>query len=111
MIDCLKASELITAYVDGELCDTEVEALYAHLDACPDCRKKLDFEREAKEIVKLQHTPAESPKKVRRRIVEAIEDMSELGCEPSLRALSAAGRRWRKHAGQSQLAAVGQTNF
>ena len=111
MIDCTKASELITAYVDGELCDTEVEALCAPLDACPECREKLDFERDAKEIVKLQHAPAESPEKVRSRIVEAIEDMSELGCESPLRALSAAGRRWRKHAGQSQLAAVGQTSF
>jgi len=77
VIDCGEASELITAYVDGELQQDDEERLCDHLDQCPECREKLDFERDAKEIVKLQHAPRPSPTKVRKRIVDGVMRASE----------------------------------
>jgi len=76
VIDCEEASELITAYVDGELHQDDAELLCDHLDQCPACREKLDFEREAKEIVKLHHMPKPGPERVRKRIVDDITNAS-----------------------------------
>ena len=41
MEDCRYYEELIGAELDGELTDSEAEALHAHLETCETCRIKL----------------------------------------------------------------------
>ncbi|NQT21495.1 MAG: zf-HC2 domain-containing protein [Planctomycetes bacterium] len=77
MIDCNQASELISAYVDDELDDDEEALLAEHLYLCPDCREMLDYERDAKEIVRRRHVQVRSPANVRSAIVDGIARASD----------------------------------
>ncbi len=72
MIDCDQVSELISGYVDGELDEDDAALVAEHLDLCPECREMLDYERDAKEIVKSRHVQNESSAEVRRVIIDGI---------------------------------------
>jgi anti-sigma factor RsiW len=48
MSDCNEISELITAYVDGELADARRGGVERHVAACPPCRSRLVSERSAR---------------------------------------------------------------
>lgn len=77
MIDCDQVSELISAYVDGELDEDEAALVAEHLAHCPHCPEMLDYERDAKEIVKRRHVQNESPAEVRRVIIDGIAHSSD----------------------------------
>lgn len=46
MADCSKYLDMISASLDGELCETDNAALHAHMDGCPDCKRVYNAFRE-----------------------------------------------------------------
>jgi anti-sigma factor RsiW len=46
-LTCDQASELLTAYLDGELADAERAAVEAHLSGCPACQSRVEALRSA----------------------------------------------------------------
>lgn len=52
MMDCPEVRELISAYIDGEVSESEKSNIERHLENCPGCR--LDYEQ-TREIVKALH--------------------------------------------------------
>jgi anti-sigma factor RsiW len=44
--------DLLSAYVDGELTQRELEGVRVHLDECPECRRELQLIREARTLVR-----------------------------------------------------------
>jgi len=48
--DCEKVLELLSAYIDGELSESDAEFVRAHLEICPDCKKVYDELKETENI-------------------------------------------------------------
>jgi len=66
-MDCREREQLV-AYLDGELDDARAQSLYAHLQDCPDCRKRLDILRRsyaALESIEPVEVPGDFAKRVR----------------------------------------------
>ena len=42
-MDCKKAKNLMSAYVDGMLENAEKSAFEAHIHTCKDCKRELDL--------------------------------------------------------------------
>ncbi|HUS57539.1 MAG TPA: zf-HC2 domain-containing protein [Planctomycetota bacterium] len=76
MIDCKKASQYITACVDGQLEQHLHELLDAHVAGCPDCEATLFAERRLKEMVQLHHKLTPAPDKLQQAIMRAIENVA-----------------------------------
>lgn len=66
-MDCREREQLV-AYLDGELDDADAKALHAHLQDCPDCRKRLDTLRRsyaALEAIEAAEVPADFARRVK----------------------------------------------
>ncbi len=73
-MDC-KEREQLVAYLDGELDDAAGKALHAHLQDCPDCRKRLDILRRsyaALEAIEEVEVPADFANCVRARTTRRL---------------------------------------
>jgi anti-sigma factor RsiW len=66
---CNEAQELITAWVDGELRDSERSSLETHLVECDGCRHSLEEERALKQTISSYRERIHAPAGLRRRIV------------------------------------------
>ncbi|MCI0589329.1 MAG: zf-HC2 domain-containing protein [Planctomycetes bacterium] len=73
-MSCEEVRALLGDWVDGELEEDARRALEAHAASCPDCARRLQFERRLKELVarrgRLPEPPAYLAERVRRRIAE-----------------------------------------
>lgn len=71
-MSCEEVRALLADWVDGELEEARRRAVEAHAATCPDCARRLQFERRLKELVarrgRLPEPPAYLAEKVRRRI-------------------------------------------
>lgn len=71
-ITCLKASEYISASVDGELDDDLSGKLEAHLIGCGRCRFELAFDRGTKTLLRSRIGSTPAPPHLRERILSDI---------------------------------------
>ncbi|MEW5807620.1 MAG: zf-HC2 domain-containing protein [Acidobacteriota bacterium] len=61
-MDCVKAEDQLSAYIDGELSDRERMELESHLQTCKNCRKELEEHMKIKKIsssIKFAEPPKE----------------------------------------------------
>jgi anti-sigma factor (TIGR02949 family) len=83
-MDCRTATNLLQAYLDGELDRDEARALEAHVDACADCRAeqdRLDALRRALRDGSLRHA---APAALRARIAASAQVLcDEAGTTPT----------------------------
>lgn len=70
MQDCSKYDELLSAYLDGEVSETEKAEIEAHLESCADCRKYLSLLRTMRDD--LQQELPEAPEMLRRGVMYKI---------------------------------------
>lgn len=68
-MNCDKAPELITAFVDNELDDAERQDLEAHLRECAGCRRALEDERDLKREIREFGASLRAPAELRERII------------------------------------------
>lgn len=66
-IDCERALRKIEIYVDGELEPAEAEMLTAHLDDCPPCGDRAEFQRRLKALLAAK-CASETPVSLRVRL-------------------------------------------
>jgi anti-sigma factor RsiW len=52
MPDCSRIDALVTPFVDGELPQSEQQAIAGHIAACPPCRAKVAAERSVRALIK-----------------------------------------------------------
>lgn len=52
MSDCNKISELLSAYIDGEVTEKEKSLVENHISECTSCKQKLDMMQKTKDILK-----------------------------------------------------------
>lgn len=71
MITCREAIEQLWAYIDGELEDTDSQAVAEHLEACRGCYPHYDFQRVFREFLR-QHSKKPVPPDLRRRVFVAL---------------------------------------
>lgn len=78
MITCREAIEQLWAYIDGELEDTDANAVAEHLDACQGCYPHYDFQRVFRQFLR-QHAKMPVPPGLRRKVFLALleEDQRE----------------------------------
>jgi hypothetical protein len=57
-MNCHKAGDLLSAYIDGELAGRHTQALETHLTACAGCREELETLRSAIALLEAPMTPA-----------------------------------------------------
>ena len=50
--DCQALLRRIYEFLDDEVGEAECASLQAHLDACPECFRHVEFERAVKEVVR-----------------------------------------------------------
>jgi anti-sigma factor RsiW len=56
-MNCQKAGDLLSAYIDGELAGRQVQAVETHLTACAGCREELETLRSALLLLEAPKTP------------------------------------------------------
>lgn len=59
--DCQDALERLEAFLDGELPETDVDDLRAHLTACYPCTDRVSFEEQLRTIVRRDCVDAAPP--------------------------------------------------
>lgn len=72
-IQCADTESLVQTYLDGELADTDADALQAHLDGCLECNQIAT--EEARFLARLRErlTPPGAPEHLRGRIMDALD--------------------------------------
>jgi hypothetical protein len=85
-MDCNSISELLAAYLDGEVTPKEREQIRLHLSACPQCRRELEalaavqkgVSHALKEMAEQATPPAESWERIKQRagIKDRIEQLT-----------------------------------
>ncbi len=92
---CREVSELLSAYLDGELDRDSHGLVEAHLDTCGHCRAALEELRQVKSA--LQSLPVvEPPPELHSRIMEAVSQAPALRPGPAEETPSQKGRfRWK----------------
>lgn len=93
-MDCKSISELLAAYLDGELMSKEREQIEAHLSACPRCRRELEalataqkgLRQALKEMAAQATPPAESWDRIKQRagIKNRVEQPAPKRLSPAL---------------------------
>ena len=90
-MDCPTCEAMVDAYVDGELTATESADFERALEACPDCRRRLEAARAMSGL--LRDLPAEpAPDLLRARVERELRTHRRRG-RASAPALEA---RWRR---------------
>lgn len=69
MTDCEQALREIEAYLDGELASDSIVQLEVHLEDCPPCSGRADFQRRLKVLIAGKCAgPSQVPASLRARI-------------------------------------------
>ena len=93
-MDCPTCEAMVDAYVDGELSASESAAFERALEACPECRRRLEAARTMSGL--LRELPAEpAPDLLRARIERELRTIAGRRASAS-RASACAGARWRR---------------
>lgn len=71
--DCQDALDRLEAYLDGELPETDIDDLRAHLTACYPCTDRVSFEEQLRTIVRRDCVDA-APPTLLARIEERLAD-------------------------------------
>lgn len=72
-MDCRRAQDMLHAWLDDELTETEREELSAHLDGCPECAKRLAEYRHLDALLGQLKAQTKVPAGLFGRIMEAVE--------------------------------------
>jgi anti-sigma factor (TIGR02949 family) len=89
-MDCPTCETMVDAYVDGELTTSESAAFERALEACPECRRRLEAARAMSSL--LRELPAEpAPDLLRARIERELRTIAGAS---RVRFPGAAGMRW-----------------
>jgi mycothiol system anti-sigma-R factor len=76
-MECKKAEELITMYIDGEL-DPETETtLTRHLDVCPACHREFETERQVKDLVSERMRRISAPDDLKAHIRTSLKTVQD----------------------------------
>ena len=74
-MDCDGAMYRVYEYLDGELTVERRIAIKQHLDFCPPCDERFEFESELRVVI-AQKCQDQVPDHVRQRVLDAIEKLS-----------------------------------
>lgn len=77
---CPEAKEHLEAYIDGELGETEIATISAHLADCYPCGDRAEFERHLRVVIRenaAEVAPAGLVERVRERCREVSEHRAE----------------------------------
>lgn len=81
-VDCSDAVHTLYHFLDGELTPDRLAHIQQHLEACPPCLEKFDFEAELRMMI-ARKCRDEVPDSLRIRIVESIRrESGGLGSRP-----------------------------
>lgn len=69
IMNCNKATVLMSAAIDGELTAKETEELSDHLDICPECRSEFQDAKNTKIIIRERIVRVKAPKTLVETIV------------------------------------------
>ncbi|MDQ1402262.1 MAG: hypothetical protein QOG03_578 [Actinomycetota bacterium] len=70
-IDCSDAVHTLYHFLDGELTPDRLAHIQSHLEACPPCLEKFDFEAELRMVI-ARKCQEQVPESLRIRITESI---------------------------------------
>jgi mycothiol system anti-sigma-R factor len=74
--DCVEAAKVLYEYLDGELTIERRTLIARHLDECPPCLDRFDFESELRVVI--AHKCREQvPDELRQRVLKALEQLAE----------------------------------
>ena len=73
--ECVEAVKALYEYLDGELTVERRIAIKQHLDFCPPCDERFEFESELRVVI-AQKCRDQVPDHVRQRVLDAIEKLS-----------------------------------
>ena len=80
-MDCKKAKNLMSAYVDGMLENAEKSAFEAHIHTCKDCKRELDLLKNT--LILLADAKYSAPEnftyEVREKLKSAVRKIFRLG--------------------------------
>ena len=93
-MDCPTCEAMVDAYVDGELTASESAEFERALEACPDCRRRLEAARTMSGL--LRELPAEpAPDLLRARVERELRTIAGAS-RARLPGAACAGARWRR---------------
>lgn len=70
--DCCAALAKVYAFLDGELDETEADAIRHHLDACEPCLDHYDVEQALRSLVRRCCSGQHAPESLRLRVITQI---------------------------------------
>ncbi len=71
---CQELEPLLTAYVDGELVETEIEKVKGHLQNCQLCREQIDLQNSMRKLLQEHYRTENAPAHVRARIRRMLSE-------------------------------------
>jgi anti-sigma factor (TIGR02949 family) len=75
--DCGAALHQLYVFLDGELTPERRTAIRGHLDRCACCLEAFDFEAELRVVVSICCRGDEVPERLRMRVVEALQALTD----------------------------------
>jgi mycothiol system anti-sigma-R factor len=72
MMNCAEAQRFIHAYLDGEFDEREWSAIRAHLDVCPGCKRRAEFEERFRQVLKSSLPQDKAPELLRARVTRRL---------------------------------------
>lgn len=83
-MECLELRQILLLYVDNELSPAQARAIRRHLDLCPPCRRRAEYEERFQAMLRENLAPHPAPPGLRERICESLADrgLSRGGEEP-----------------------------
>ncbi|MEP6918938.1 MAG: zf-HC2 domain-containing protein, partial [Acidobacteriota bacterium] len=94
MSKCQEIDPLFAPYVDGEAASHERAELESHMDRCPPCRKRLDAERAAHDVLGARGPHLRACASERLRATCTAYANQKAGGAASARAATGIARRW-----------------
>lgn len=73
-MNCIEVQKFIHAYLDGEFDEREWVAIRAHLEGCPSCRRRAQFEERFRQVLKSSLQPIQAPARLRAAALRALQE-------------------------------------
>ena len=77
MIDCGRVAEVMTAYLDKSLNESDVLAIEEHLDKCSDCFGHYEFDLVVKKLIRKIGKTETLSEDSKSRIFKQLDDLGE----------------------------------